>query len=171
MNVLPAHYRSFVTLALNTGLRLGELRAQAWKDIDLTQGVLTVTQPKSRKPENLPLNATARTGLLLFPTMPKKLSDLFIRYAKKAGLQDMTFHCLRDTFISRLAPHVSATTLMTLARHRDLRTTRRYYLKIEEIHLQAAVEKLSENGFEAGTQTGTEKMAVSQLLDYLGIAD
>jgi integrase len=175
--VLPAHYRPFVTLALHTGLRLGELRAQTWKDVDLTNGVLTVTRPKSGKREVLPLNRTAkmvltsleRTGPLLFPAMPKKLSDLFIRYAKKTGLQDVTFHCCRDTFISRLAPHVSATTLMTLARHRDLRTTRRY-LKIEEAHLRAAVERLSENEFETGTQTGTEKMAVTQLLESMGIA-
>lgn len=43
-------------------------------------------------------------GPLLFPTLPKKLSDLCIRYAKKAGLKDVAFHCLRDTFISRIAP-------------------------------------------------------------------
>jgi integrase len=177
--ILPAHYTPFVTLALHTGLRLGELRAQAWKDIDLEQGTLIVTRPKSGKREVLPLNQTARrllaslerTGPLLFPAIPKKLSDLFIKYAKRAGLADVTFHCCRDTFISRLAPFVSATTLMTLARHRDLRTTRRY-LKIEEAHLKAAVERLSETeiGNESSTGRSTEKMAVAQLLDSLGIA-
>src|SRR5574337_317472 len=137
--VLPAHYLPFVTLAMNTGLRLGELRAQTWKDIDLEQGTLTVTRPKSGKREVLPLNQTSRrllasmerTGPLVFPRIPRKLSDLFIRYAKKAGLEGVTFHCLRDTFISRLAPHVSAPSLMALARHRDYRTTRRY-LKVED---------------------------------------
>lgn len=175
MGVLPPHYAPFVTLALHTGLRLGELRAQTWKDVDLAQGVLTVTRPKSRKPESLPLTRTARyvltslerTGPLLFPTMPKQLSTLFIRYAKKAGLADVTFHCLRDTFISRLAPHVSTPALMQLARHRDYRTTRRY-VRVDGEHLRAAITQLDEN--ETGTQTGTEKIAVSQLLESIGIA-
>lgn len=175
---LPAHYKPVVTLALHTGLRLGELRAQTWKDIDLEQGTLTVTRPKSGKREVLPLNRTARetlrslerSGPVLFPTLPKKLSDLFIRYARKAGVPDVTFHCLRDTFISRLAPHVSATTLMSLARHRDLRTTRRY-LKVEDAHLRAAVERLTGAETDPGTvtQTVTVKSDVSQLLESLGL--
>lgn len=54
----------------------------------------------------------------------------------------MTFHCLRDTFISRIAPHVSVPTLMALARHRDYRTTRRY-VKVDGEHLRTAVERLA----------------------------
>ncbi len=176
--MLPAHYLPFVTLAMHTGLRLGELRAQTWKGTDLEQGTLTVTRPKSGKREVLPLNQTARrlltslerTGPLVFPRIPSKLSDLFIRYVKKAGLEGVTFHCLRDTFISRLAPHVSAPSLMALARHRDYRTTRRY-LRIDEAHLKAAVERLTdpETGDGMYTQRDTEKMAVAQLLESIGI--
>ena len=148
-----SHWRELATLALHTGLRLGELRHQAWRDIDLPGASLTVTRPKSGKAETIPLNATARAvlaslerrGPLVFPDLPKKASDLFIEYAKNAGLRDVTFHCLRDTFISRLAPHVSTPTLMALARHRDYRTTRRY-VRLNEAHLQAAVERLAEAG-------------------------
>lgn len=178
--VLPAHYLPFVTLALHTGLRLGELRAQTWKDIDLEQGTLSVSRPKSGKREVLPLNQTARrllaslerTGPLVFPRIPRKLSDLFIRYARKAGLEGVTFHCLRDTFISRLAPHVSAPSLMALARHRDYRTTRRY-LRIDEAHLKAAVERLTypETGDGSSTQSSTEKslsLQVHELLEKIG---
>jgi integrase len=53
----------------------------------------------------------------------------------------VTFHCLRDTYISRLAPHVSVPTLMRLARHRSLSTTQRY-LKFDEDHLREAVERI-----------------------------
>ncbi|MBZ0160972.1 MAG: site-specific integrase [bacterium] len=173
--VLPRHYLPFVKLALHTGLRLGELRAQTWKDIDLAHSVLTVTRPKSGKPESLHLTATAkgllasleRTGPLLFPTMPTRLTTLFTRYTKKVGLPDVTFHCLRDTFISRLAPHTSVPSLMQLARHRDYRTTRRY-VKVDDATLKAALAHLDEN--ETGTHTGTEKTAVAELLDSLGIA-
>jgi integrase len=147
--VLPAHYLPVVTLALHTGLRLGELRAQQWRDVDLAAGLLTATQPKSGKRETLPLNSMAFSVLaalahdtpLLLPALPRKLSDLFIRYAHKAGLEDVTFHCLRDTYISRLAPHCNTPSLMTLARHRDYRTTQRY-VRIDGAHLQQTVEQL-----------------------------
>ena len=62
--VLPAHYKPFVTLALHTGLRLGELRHQAWRDIDLPGATLRVTRPKTGKAESIPLNATARAVLI-----------------------------------------------------------------------------------------------------------
>jgi integrase len=73
--------------------------------------------------------------------LPRKLSDLFSRYAHKAGLADVTFHCLRDTYISRLAPHCNTPTLMALARHRDYRTTQRY-VRLDGDHLRQTVEQL-----------------------------
>ena len=143
------HYKPVVILALHMGLRLGELRAQQWRDVGLAAGLLTVTQPKSGKRETVPLNSIAfavlaalpQDGPLLFPRLPKKLSDLFIKYARKAGLTDVTFHCLRDTYISRLAPHCTTPTLMALARHRDYRTTQRY-VRVDGVHLRQAVEHL-----------------------------
>jgi len=174
--VLPSHYKPFCTLALHTGLRLGELRHQAWRDIDLPGGTLTVTRPKSGKAETIPLNATARavlaslerTSPVVFPTLPKKLTDLFIRYAMKAKLTDVTFHCLRDTYISRLAPHVSTPTLMALARHRDYRTTRRY-VQVDGKYLRDAVECL--NPGAGSTPTSTEILTVSQVLESMTVAD
>jgi integrase len=148
--VLPERYKPAVILALNTGLRLGELRAQLWRDVDLATSTLRVTRPKSKKLETIPLNSTAfaflaalpQDGPQLFPTMPSKMSDMFIKYAKKASLEDVTFHCLRDTFISRLAPHCTTPTLMALARHRDYRTTRRY-VQVDGAHLRQTVERIA----------------------------
>ena len=168
------YWHTLVLLDLHTGLRLNELRQQAWRDIDLTTGELTVTQPKSGKPETLPLNATARrvlaslpqTSPLVFPTLPKKVSDVFAKFVAKAKLpDDITFHCLRDTFISRLAPHVSGPTLMRLARHRDYRTTRRY-VRVDGDHLRAAVTQL--DGAGTVTETVTTESSVSQPPDSAG---
>jgi integrase len=169
---LPAHYKPVVTLALHTGLRLGELRAQTWRDVDLATSTLRVTRPKSKKHEVIPLNSTAfavlaalpQESLLLFPHLPSKLSDLFIRYARKAGLSDVTFHCLRDTYISRLAQYCTTPTLMALARHRDYRTTRRY-VQVDGDHLRQVVEFLvpppPEKDHVTGTTTGTAKVTPS----------
>lgn len=166
--VLPAHYRPVVTLALHTGLRLGELRYQAWRDVDLPGATLTVTRPKSGKVETIPLNATARavlaslerTGPLVFPALPVKLSSLFARYVRKAGLKGVTFHCLRDTYISRLAPHVSTPTLMALARNRDYATTRRY-VQVDGTHLHQAVGHLDVFGSGAVVDAKIEPDSVT----------
>ena len=48
MAVLPDHYKSIVTLAINTRLRLGELRIQHWHDVDLVDSSLRVTRPSPR---------------------------------------------------------------------------------------------------------------------------
>jgi integrase len=44
LTALPAHYHPWITLALHTGLRLGELRAQRWADVDMATGSLRVTK-------------------------------------------------------------------------------------------------------------------------------
>jgi len=146
--VLDQTETSIAHLALNTGLRLGEILAQAWRDVDLEARALTVTSPKSGMREVIPLNLVAvallarlpKDGSTLFPTMRADFSRVFAKKARAVNL-DVTFHCLRDTFISRLAPHVSGPVLMQLARHRDFRTTRRY-LKVDGQHLREAVERL-----------------------------
>lgn len=149
-SVLPVCYRPLALLAIHTGLRLGELRAQAWRDVDVRAATLRVTQPKSGQEEGLPLNSVAvdllrslpKDGPTVFPMIPADFSRVFARIARSVNLAAVTFHCLRDTFISRLAPHVSGPVLMQLARHRDFRTTRRY-LKVEGKHLREAVERLT----------------------------
>ena len=48
-----------------------------------------------------------------------------------------------------MGPHVITRTLMTLARHRDYRTTRRY-VRVDGDHLRAAVERLADRGCHPG---------------------
>ena len=48
--VLPEHYKPVVTLALHLGLRLGELRAQQWRDVDLAAGLGTSPYGPSAAP-------------------------------------------------------------------------------------------------------------------------
>jgi integrase/recombinase XerC len=57
---------AMVTLLLNTGLRLQELCALTWRDVQVTArtGVVTVSRGKGGKPRQLPLNAAARRALV-----------------------------------------------------------------------------------------------------------
>jgi integrase len=133
--------------------------------VDLASGTLKVTRPKSKRHEVIPLNATAfallaglkQEGPLVFSDMPKSLSDTFVYYCRKAGLDDVSFHDLRDTFISRLAEHCNVPALMQLARHRNYQTTQRY-LKLDDKHLRDIVEQIvpaRQNDRLTGTRTGT----------------
>jgi integrase len=139
---------------------MGKLRAQQWSDVDMENGILTVTRPKSGKRERVPLNTVAfsvlveadQSGDLVFPRMPKGMSVTFARYVRKARLEGVTFHCLRDSFVSRLAANANPATIMALARHRDFRTTQRYF-RPDDTHLRQAVETLTGDG--SGTSTGT----------------
>lgn len=65
-------WRSMIILALKTGLRMGELRALRWEEVDLVARRLMVRQavargrigtPKSNRQRWLPLSATAMEAL------------------------------------------------------------------------------------------------------------
>jgi integrase len=107
--VLPSQAHAVVTLILQTGIRLGELRAQAWRDIDLAAGVLRVTRHKTGTRVVIPLNSTAcallgalpQAGPLLFPTLPWTLSMVVRTAAQQAGLHGLIWHRLRMTYLAR----------------------------------------------------------------------
>jgi integrase len=107
--VLPSQAHAVVTLILQTGVRLGELRAQAWRDIDLAAGLLRVTRHKTGTRVAIPLNSTAcallgalpQAGPLLFPTLPGTLATVVRTAAQQAGLPGRIWHRLRRTYLAR----------------------------------------------------------------------
>ena len=147
---VPEWYAPIV-VALNTGMRLGELIALKWDDIDLTAGMLTVQRsdwqgslntPKSGKIRNVPLNAKAQTVLkaerhLRGPWVFCKedgsrrtnveFASGLQRVRKLAGLQGFEWHGLRHTFASHLAMRgVPMRAIQELLGHADLQMTLRY---------------------------------------------
>ncbi|GEM_PF-1620333 len=54
-----------VTLAINTGMRLDEMRMLKWVDVDLERRQLIVRKSKSKRPRTIPLNYITRTRLRL----------------------------------------------------------------------------------------------------------
>lgn len=166
--VLPAKYHAVTRVAVLTGLRMGELRALLWKDVDLgPKPFLTVLRGKSQRTEHVPLNSDAVAvlrslekqqgkGPLVFPTMPAHLSDMFKRYALRGELQDVTFHTLRHTFCSRLVQAgVPLRMVQVLARHSNIEVTERY-AHVGDSHTREAVERLSE--YETETRKALEKV-------------
>lgn len=135
--------RALVLLAINTGLRKGELYNLKWEDVDLGRRVLAVRgkTAKSRRLRHVPLSAVAHTllsGLDRVEGNPyvfrgrrgKRLVNIdkaFGRLLAKAGIEDASFHCLRHTFASRLVGKgVPLYAVQKLLGHSDPKLTARY---------------------------------------------
>ena len=139
------YLRPLVLLALNTGMRRGELFSLEWKNIELKNRNLTIEglKAKSKKTRHVPLNDEAFATLiawanqtdsrgLVFPSPVTKRRMVSIKKAwgelcKEAKLTDFRFHDLRHTFASKLVMRgVDLNTVRSLLGHSDLKMTLRY---------------------------------------------
>lgn len=148
--------RSIVIVALNTGLRRGEIFSLKWSDVDFQRGRLTIRKTKASKERFVPMNATVRELMHSLPHLlsdyvfpsPKtvgRLTDIkkgFRGAVNMAGIENLRFHDLRHTFATRLADAgTDAYTLMEIMGHADLKTTMIYVHASGEAG-RRAVEKL-----------------------------
>jgi integrase len=161
----PDHLTPIVLLALNTGLRKGEIFNLRWADLDWTLMQLTVQGESEEKLEGsktkqtryVPLNQEALDTLKAWRTaMPhdgyvfpgddgERLIDIKKAWApvvKAAKLANFTFHDLRHTFASKLVmAGVDLNTVRELLGHSDIKMTLRYAHLAPE-HKAAAVARL-----------------------------
>jgi len=132
--------KHIVVVALNTGMRKGEILNLKWFDIDIKRGTIQIRKSKTYSNRIVPMNETVRSifenrtrdSEFVF-TSPKtggRLMDIkrsFNSARKKAGLFDFRFHDLRHTAATRMADKgADAFTLATILGHSDIRVTARY---------------------------------------------
>lgn len=130
-----------ITLAVNTGMRSGEVRALTWDRVDLSGSVIHLSpeNQKNRRYGTIPLNATSRR--LLAERFDREQTYVFhrdgrpigsIRKAfdgacRRAGIQDFVFHDLRHTCASWLIQNgVDLARVCEVLRHSDIRQTMIY---------------------------------------------
>lgn len=150
-----------ISVALNTGLRRGELLQLQWRNVDLTHKVLTVCGEgaKTGQTRHVPLNsevaavlkawkpADAEPDWLVFNggTTTTPLTEARKAWAgvlRTAKITSFRFHDLRHTFASKLAmAGVDLNTIRELLGHRKISMTLRYAHLAPE-HKADAVEKL-----------------------------
>lgn len=147
------HVMPMTLLALNTGLRRGELTQLRPADIDLKGKRLTVRAgyAKSGKARHVPLNSEALAVLKTVLKQHKEDGPLFgvvavtkswANLVTAAKLEDFRFHDLRHTFASKLVmAGVDLNTVRELLGHGDITMTLRYAHLAPE-HKAAAVELL-----------------------------
>jgi integrase/recombinase XerD len=161
--VLRLRDAAVVTLLLHAGLRVSEAANLRLADISLSarKAALTVRAGKGGKQRNLPINSEARRFLeewltvrpeagseMLFigqrgePMQVRSAQIAVARYAKQAGLDDVTPHTLRHTFAKSLLDNgVTLEKVAALLGHESLDTTR-IYVTPGEKDLQDAVAGL-----------------------------
>jgi integrase len=154
------HLTPLVLLAMNTGLRRGELLGLTWARVDLERKQLNVSAiiAKTEKPRHIPLNAEALDVLQRWKKQGKGEGHVFPGLdgermghinrswngiAEAAGLTDFRFHDLRHSFASRLAMSgVDLYSVQKLLGHSDSKLTQRY-AHLSPDHLADAVAKLA----------------------------
>ena len=149
----PTYLHTIVTVAMNTGLRRGELMKLDWSNVDLRAKRLTVIAQtaKSSKTRHVPLNKKALAALKAWKRAGKGTGSVFgltevkrswHSLLKLAEIQGFTFHDLRHHFASKLVmAGIDLNTVRELLGHSDIRMTLRYAHLAPE-HKAAAVEVL-----------------------------
>lgn len=139
----PKRLLPIVQVALNTGMRRGEILGLRWSQVDLAARTIKLSQTKSGKPRVIPINAflfdiltgqERKTGysdfVFLNRATRRPFQDVkraFNTAATNAGIEGLRFHDLRHTFASRLvAAGVDLITVKDLLGHHSVKVTERY---------------------------------------------
>lgn len=151
-----------ILVALNTGIRRGELFNLTWDDVNFARATITVNgdTSKSGKTRHIALNATALQALkgwreasscdgLIFSNF--KTGEAFTHVKKSwsglledANIKNFRWHDMRHHFASKLViAGVDLNTVRELLGHADIKMTLRYAHLAPE-HKAKAVEKLVE---------------------------
>ena len=157
------HLKPIVIVALNTGLRKGNILNLKWSNIDLKNGFILIDMTKNGERLEIPINETLRQTLKDLPrlldngylfydpktdkpdTVLKPYTDVkrsFASACRRAKITDFHFHDLRHTFASHLVmAGVDLTTVKELLGHKDIKMTLRY-AHLAPSHKVRAVEIL-----------------------------
>ncbi len=151
--------------AFRTGVRIGELTALEWQDIDLNHGNVTIQRnivngiigsPKNNKFRTIclaqdifeKLSSRKKTSGIVFPNKDNNhfsrftCRDYLDRMCHKAGVKRISYHSTRHSFASQLATNgVSDKTIQELLGVSDFKMVQRY-AHLQPVTLREAIKTL-----------------------------
>lgn len=171
--------RAMIVVGLRCGLRLGEILALRWQDVDLKRGVIRVRHnyvrkqtkdPKGKRSGSVPLGELVKAELQEQRARSQLRGELvFCRQAdgaqltkdmvkrplwracEAAGIKRIGWHTLRHTFASHLVMRgVNLRSVMELMRHTDIKQTMIYSHLAPHVN-RDAVMVLDQLGHAQGT--------------------
>jgi len=169
---MAPHIRAMVSVALHSGMRLGEILNLRWYDLDFSSGFILVRDSKNGESRHVPMDATL---FALFRAYPHRLgTDLvfsspaggrivdvrtgFLNSCKRAGLIDLHFHDLRHTFASQFV--MSGGDLYILKEilgHKSITMTQRY-AHLSPTYKIKAIDRMNTLWAGATPQASTSEM-------------
>lgn len=134
--------KAMIILALDSGMRRGEIFKLRWDDIDFDNGLIRIvgTHTKTERERLAPLSSRAREELtrlkdLFNDDRPFPLTDIkrsFATAKRLAGVDDLHFHDLRRSAITRwIQSNVPLAIAGKLAGHSQPRTTMKHYVSTD----------------------------------------
>lgn len=166
LDASSGRWHDMILMALETGLRFGELTALTWEDVDFTTGELTIRQAyargvlgstKSNRVRHIPMSESVRQLLtrrvkergLVFPgyngeyLRQNRSMRTLKKICEKAGIRAIGWHTLRHTFASHLVQRgANLLAVQALLGHTDIQTTMRY-AHLNSTALHEAMQVLS----------------------------
>jgi integrase len=162
--------RQIVEIALNTGLRKGELLSLRWEDVDLRNQMIRVERSKNGERRDVPMTRRVIEILKALPrrldspylfanpdgTAPESVSTAWYNALDRSGVENFHFHDLRHTFASNLVMGgADLRSVQTLLGHKDVSMTMRY-AHLSPAHLREAISVLGSTGPRTKQDHATE---------------
>ena len=145
------HLHSFVVLAIETGMRFGELAGVQWKHVDMDKRTIYLPDTKNGETRTVPLSTRALAAIQILPrsisgrlftAKPGSIRSAFLIAVQKAKacnpegiLQNLRFHDLRHEAVSRLFEKgLNPIEVGMVSGHKTLSMLQRYtHLRSEEL--------------------------------------
>jgi integrase len=169
-----AELRPILTIALNTGMRKGEILNLRWSDVDLVKGYILISRTKSGEPRKVPMNhhvlgvlgGMEQRGEYVFegeksgaPVTDVKTS--FRGACKRAKIKGLRFHDLRHTAATMMVEGgIDLVTVSRILGHSSIQMTMRYAHPTPE-NMRLAVQKLGEFFDRGGAKVEPRKIRPS----------
>jgi integrase len=136
--VAGAEWSTLIIMAIETGMRRGELLSLAWERINLSQGLAHLPETKNATSRTVPLSPRAIDALRALPrrldgrVFSMSFNDHGNRWralCRKAGVSGLTFHDLRHEATSRFVEGgiFNMAEIAAITGHKTMAMLKRYY--------------------------------------------
>ncbi|MGI6856394.1 site-specific integrase [Mesorhizobium sp. 1B3] len=133
------YFRTLLIVAIETGMRRGEILGLRWSDISHNRRVVSLTMTKNGTNRDVPLSQRAFGALMdwraradvdqstIFPMTAGGLEQAWYRLLKRVDINGLRFHDLRHEGVSRLFERgLNVIEVSSISGHKEMRTLRRY---------------------------------------------
>jgi len=172
--------RPVLIVALNSGMRRGEILSLRRQDVDFVKGFILIGDSKSGKSRKVPMNGPVFEALkekigngggeYVFenPETRTRVLDVktaFLGACRRAGIKGVRFHDLRHTAASRMIElGIDLVTVSKILGHSTIQMTMRYCHPTEQ-NMRQAVGKLGEYFGETGKKAESAEIP-RPVIDY-----